>query len=99
RGPPLRAPGEPELAAGVRDERRRSWRHRRHVGEGRRRSGVDAHEPQLGRLVPGVRAARRPGSQLQGHLLHHRADRPRRRRRAAELVLRAHVPGPREHLL
>jgi hypothetical protein len=98
RRPPVRAPGEPLLAAGVRDERGRRRRRRGDVGEERARR-VGAHEPQLGRVVSGVRAARRPGAQLQGHLLHHPADRRRHQRRAGKLVPRAHVPGPRQLLL
>ena len=86
------------LAAGVRDERGRR-RRRRGGGRAERARRVGAHEPQLGRVVPGVRAARRPGAQLQGHLLHHPADCRRRRRRAGKLVPRAHVPGPRQLLL
>jgi len=98
--PPVRAPGEPLLAAGVRDERRRRRRRRRDVGEERHVVlRVDTDDPQLGRRVPGVRAARRQGAQLQGHLLHHPADHRRHQRRAGELGPGAHVPGPRQLLL
>lgn len=68
RGDTIYVPGERVLATGVRDERRWGRGRGECVGEGEQH-GVDLHDPQLGRLLPGLRGPRRPVPLLQDHVL------------------------------